>query len=463
MKVYPAILTVLLPMLVSTAPAGDDSDFRAIYRELVETNTVFGQGSCTSATDRIAARMRARGFAQSDLFSFAPEGRPKEGGIVATLAGRDPRAGAIILLGHLDTVPASAEDWGRDPFKLTEQDGYFIARGAIDMKALDAIWIDSMLRLKTGPRPRRTVRMVLTCGEEGAGENGLRWLIKHRPDLAKADFALNEGGGGRLSPDGRPLSLTFQVLEKTYADFSLTTTNPGGHSSVPRPDNAIVQLAAATQKIATSPFPVHLNDTTRAFFLHSAKQAPPPLAAAMRTVAVDPEDAAAQSALAADPQYNATMRTTCVVTRITGGQANNALPQRATAVVNCRILPGETVTGTMAALRRAVGDPGVAITPLEGGTQEAIAQPLPLALVRQAEQVAARFFTGVPVIPTMAVAASDAPALIAAGVPTYGVPGILTDADGGNMHGRNERVRVRSLLQGRAYIHALLKAYVEKS
>lgn len=457
-----AILLAMLPVPALAAPLVDDSEFRSTYRVLVSTNTVHGQGSCTEAAGLINARLRSHGFTPTDLFTFAPEGLPTEGGLVATLAGRDPGAAPIMLLGHLDTVPANAEDWGRDPFRLVEQDGYFIGRGAIDMKALVAIWVDTMVRMKAGPRPRHTVRMVLTCGEEGAGENGLRWLIKHRPDLTQAAFALNEGGGGRLSPEGKPLNLTFQVLEKSYADFSLTATNPGGHSSVPRADNAIVALATAVQKIAATPFPVHLNDTTRAFFRRSADQAPPSLATAMRSIAANPDDRAAQVVLAADPQYNATMRTTCVVTRIAGGQANNALPQRATAVVNCRILPGETVAQTLAALRDAAGNADITITPVEGGTQEAIAQPLPIALVQQAEAVAARHFPGVPVIPTMAVAASDAPALIAAGVPTFGVSGLLTDADGGNMHGRNERVRVKSLLQARSYIGDLVQAYANQ-
>jgi acetylornithine deacetylase/succinyl-diaminopimelate desuccinylase-like protein len=457
-----ALLLATLPAPVLAALPDDDGDFRSTYRELVETKTVHGAGSCSAAASQIDARLRAHGFTSSDLFRFAPEGLPMEGGLVATLTGRDRDTAPIILLGHLDTVPASSEDWGSDPFHLVEQDGYFVGRGAIDMKALIAIWVDTIIRMKAEPPPRHTVRLVLTCGEEGAGENGLRWLIKHRPDLTRAAFALNEGGGGRLSPEGKPLNLTFQVLEKSYADFNLVATNPGGHSSVPRADNAIVALATAIQRIAATPFPVHLNDTTRAFFLRSADQAPPPLAQAMRSIAVNPDDRAAQVVLAADPQYNATMRTTCVVTRIAGGQANNALPQRATAVANCRILPGETVAQTLAALRDAVGNAEVTITPLEGGTQEAIAQPLPTALVQQAEAVGARHFPGVPVIPTMAVAASDAPALIAAGVPTFGVPGILSDADGGNMHGRNERVRVESLLRGRSYIRELVRAYANR-
>jgi acetylornithine deacetylase/succinyl-diaminopimelate desuccinylase-like protein len=457
-----AILLAILPGPAVAAPPIHDAEFRSTYRELVETNTVHGQGSCTTAAGLITARLRSHGFTRTDLVTFAPEGRPAEGGLVATLVGRDPDAAPIMLLGHLDTVPASSEDWGRDPFHLVEQEGYFVGRGAMDMKALIAIWVDTIIRIKAEPPPRHTVRLVLTCGEEGAGENGLRWLIKHRPDLTKAAFALNEGGGGRLSAEGKPLNLTFQVLEKSYADFSLVATNPGGHSSVPRGDNAIVALATAIQRIATTPFPVHLNDTTRAYFLRSADQAPPPLAKAMRSIAVNPDDQAAPVILAADPQYNAMMRTTCVVTRIAGGQANNALPQRATAVVNCRILPGETVAQTLAKLRDAIGSADVTIAPLENGTQEAVAQPLPTALVQQAEAVAARHFPGVPVIPTMAVAASDAPALISAGVPTFGVPGLLTDADGGNMHGRNERVRVQSLLQARSYVGDLVEAYANQ-
>lgn len=455
-------LALVLAALPAPVLAQNDAQFRASYRELVETNTVHGEGSCSLAASRIAARLAAQGFAASDLLAFAPEGLPAEGGLVATLAGRDLTAAPIILLGHLDTVPARAQDWGRDPFRLEEVDGYFVARGAMDMKALIAVWIDSLIRLKAGPLPRRTVRLVLTCGEEGAGENGLRWLIRNRPDLVKAQFALNEGGGGRLAPNGKPLSLTFQVLEKSYADFTLTATNPGGHSSVPRADNAITALAAGLQAIAVTPFPVHLNDTTRAFFQRSAGQAPAPLSDAMRAIATDPNDAAAAAVLAADPQYNASLRTTCVVTRIAGGQANNALPQRATAVVNCRILPGETVAQTLARLQDLVKASDVTVAPSPDGNQEAIAQPLPVALVRVAEQVAAKHFPGVPVIPTMAVAASDAPHLIAAGVPTFGVPGILTDADGGNMHGRGERVGVAALLRGRAYLHDLVRAYADQ-
>ena len=455
MSIVAAALMLLAPSAI------DENRFRVIYRELVETNTVHDVGSCTNAARQIATRLAAAGYPAADLHRFAPEGHPEEGGLVATLPGRDPAAPAVLLLGHLDTVPARREDWDRDPFSLAEQNGYFIGRGTIDMKGLIAVWVDAMIELLEGPRPRRTVRLVLTCGEEGEGVNGLRWLIAQRPDLIRAGFALNEGGGGRLTPDGRPATLAFQILEKSYADFELTVTNAGGHSSLPRQDNAIVSLSRAIDRISATVFPARIDDTIRAFFRRSAPAASQPFANAMRTLAAKPEDAAAQSVLSSDPQYNAVMRTTCVVTRVSGGHANNALPQRATAVLNCRILPGETVAGTLKTLQRAVDDPAVTIAPKAGGTQESLAQPLPVALLRIAEAVAAEHFPGVPVIPTMAVAASDAPALIAAGVPTYGVPGIMTDADGGNMHGRNERVRVSALMQGRGYIRKLLNRYLE--
>jgi acetylornithine deacetylase/succinyl-diaminopimelate desuccinylase-like protein len=456
---------VLLAALLTAQPAlaadPGEARFRAIYRDIVAINTVHGEGSCTRAAAAAATHLRQAGFSNSDLFSFAPENHGDEGGLVAVLRGSDAGRGAILLLGHLDTVPARREDWNRDPFVLAEENGYFIARGAQDMKGLIAIWIDALATLRKGAPPQRTVRLALTCGEEGAGINGLRWLIANRPDLLKADFALNEGGGGRLAPDGAPQSLAFQVLEKTYADFQLVAIDAGGHSSVPRPDNAIVALGDAIKRIASAPFPARVSDTTRAFFRESANSASPPYDAAMRRIAVSPEDVSALSVLARDPQYNAMLRTTCVATRIAGGHANNALPQRATAIVNCRILPGETVAGTLAELKAAIGEIAVEVAPVEGGTQAAIAQPLPEPLVRIARGVASLIFPGVPVIPTMSVAASDSPALIAAGIPTYGVPGIMTDSDGGNMHGRNERVRVKALMGGRRYILELLKRVLD--
>lgn len=447
-------------MALASPAAAQDATARAILKELVEINTVQGEGSCTRAAQAVARRLASAGYAPGDLLEFAPAEQPAEGGLVATLTGTDPSAKPLLLLGHLDTVPARREDWARDPFQLGEENGYLIGRGVQDMKALIAIWTDAMIRLRTVPRPRKTVRLVLTCGEEGRGVNGLGWLIRNRPELLKAELALNEGGGGRLNGSGAPESLALQVLEKSYADFELEATNPGGHSSVPRPDNAIVSLARAIGQIADHPFPIQLTDTARAFFAASAATAPPQAAAAMQRVSRRPDDAAAIAILARDPQYNATMRTTCVTTRVAGGHANNALPQRATGIVNCRILPGQTVAAVNATLQRLAG-PDVQVRPVEGGTQEAMLQPVPDALLRVARDVAAEVFPGIPVIPTMAVAASDAPQLIATGVPTYGVPGIMTDPDGGNMHGRNERLRVSAFLAGRRYLNRLLDRLLE--
>ena len=437
----------------------DEASLRATYEQLVQTNTAFGDGDCTLAAQRLVARLQtARGPGIAEV--FGPPGHPKEGGLIATLPGSDPRAGAILLLGHLDVVEARREDWGRDPFVLVEQNGFYRARGAADMKALDAIWVDLLAERASARPPRRTVKLALTCGEEGQGLNGLRWLIANRPDAVRAAYALNEGGGGRVDAAGRPVALHFQVLEKTYQDYRLTVTNPGGHSALPRPDNAILELAAALARVGAYRFPLNLNDTTRAFLTRGAARAPAPLARAMRAVARDGDSGAAQI-LARDPQLNATLRTTCVPTRVDAGQANNALPQHAVANVNCRIVPGETIAGTLATLRE-VARAGVAVDAVEVGDIAARPQALPTDLLRRAEAIAAAMFPGVPVLPTMTVTASDAPALIRFGVPVYGVPGILMEADGGGLHGRDERVRVSSVLKGRAYLAALVRDMAEQ-
>ncbi|MFZ4688040.1 MAG: M20/M25/M40 family metallo-hydrolase [Polymorphobacter sp.] len=228
-----------VPGLAADRP--DQTAFRGLYKELVETNTTHSVGDCTLAARRMAARLKAAGFADGDLNVFVPENLPLDGGLIATFAGSDAKKGAIMLLAHLDVVEAKREDWVRDPFTLIEDGGFFYARGSADDKAQAAIWTDAMARLKTqGAKPKRTIKLVLSCGEEsGARINNVRWLIEKHPDWLKADFALNEGGGGSLKPDGTPLALGFQAGEKVSQNFKVEALNPGGHSSVPRPDNAI--------------------------------------------------------------------------------------------------------------------------------------------------------------------------------------------------------------------------------
>lgn len=439
----------------------DQAAFREIYEELVETNTTLSAGDCTGAARKMAARLKAAGYADSDLHVLVAPDHPKEGSLVAVLKGSDPKAGAVLLLGHLDVVEARREDWTRDPFVLVEEGGYFYGRGTADMKGLDAIWVDTLIRLKQGGKPpRRTLKMALTCGEETAEAfNGADWLVKNRRELIAADFVLNEGGGGRLKADGSRDVLSIQVGEKAAQSYRVTVTNPGGHSSRPRPDNAIYQLAEALLKIRAHVFPARFTDTTKVGFELRAKQ-DDAVGRALRRLLANPEDAEAARAAAADVNVNAILHTNCVTTRLEAGHANNALPQRAAATVNCRIFPGETVEGTRETLVKVIADPEVKVEVIPPVRPIAVTPPLDPKVVEPMKRLAAKHFPGVPVIPSMSAGATDGRYFGPAKIPVYGVPGIFGDPDGNGAHGLNERIRVRSLYEGRDYLFELVKAYV---
>jgi acetylornithine deacetylase/succinyl-diaminopimelate desuccinylase-like protein len=438
----------------------DQAAFRAIYKELVETNTTLSVGSCTLAAERMASHLKTAGFADADLTLFALPEKPKEGGLVAILKGSDPRLGAVLLLGHLDLVEARREDWTRDPFTLIEENGYFYARGTSDMKGLDAIWVDTLMRLKQGKTPpKRTLKMALTCGEEtNEAFNGASWLANNRPDLVKADFGLNEGGGGRLTPDGKRDVLFVQVGEKASQNFQFEVTNRGGHSSRPEPDNAIYNLANALVKIQAYTFPVKLTDTTRAGFAIRAERGDV-AGNALKRLLADPTDAEAARIAATDVQVNSILHTNCVATRLDAGHASNALPQRARAIVNCRIFPGETWQETRDTLMRVVGDPKVSITALNADKPVASPPPLDPKVVEPMKAVAAKHFPGVPLLPAMSSGATDALYFGPVKLPIYGVPGLFWDPDGNGVHGLNERAHVESLYAGRDYLFDLVKTY----
>ncbi len=323
-----------------------------------------------------------------------------------------------------------------------------------------AIYVDTLARLRAGPRPKRTVKLALTCGEETTGVfNGAEYLAAHERPLIDAAFALNEGGGGRLGPDGKPLLLAVQVSEKTSQNYTLEARNPGGHSSMPRPDNAINELAAALTRIAAYSFPVKIDATTRAFWTRTAAIVPPPVGAAMRAVVANPDDAAAAAALSRDPLFNSTLRTTCVATLVDAGHAENALPQRASANINCRIFPGETIEGVRDVLARVIADPGISVTAKPRRGPLSSPAPLDAAVLGPATAIANQMYPGVPLIPIMSTGASDSIYLAAAGIPSYGVPGIFYEADGGGIHGLNEHIRVKSVLDGRDYLFRLIQTY----
>ncbi|WP_419808987.1 M20/M25/M40 family metallo-hydrolase [Sphingomonas sp.] len=438
----------------------DQQAFFALYKELVETNTTLSSGSCTQAAAQIGARLKAAGYTDAQLTYFSVPDHPKEGGLVAVLPGSDPRARPMLLLAHLDVVEARREDWQRDPFTLVEEGGYYYGRGTVDDKAQAAIWTDAMIRFRTaGYRPKRTIKLALTCGEETTfAFNGAEWLAKNRPELIAAEFALNEGGGGRNDERGNRQLLAIQVGEKAAQNYTFATTNPGGHSSQPVPDNAIYRLADALKAVQGYEFPVRFTDTTRAFFTASAKQLGGETGTAITRLLANPQDGGADAIVSRDKALHSTLRTTCVATLVNAGHAENALPQRATANVNCRIFPGETVEGTLARLKELAGA-GVTVTANQPIRPTAIPPTLDPKIIGPAQAVAARHFPGLPILPVMSTGATDGIFFEAIGIPVYGVPGMFIDKDGGGIHGLNERIRVRSLYDGRDYLFDLVKAY----
>jgi acetylornithine deacetylase/succinyl-diaminopimelate desuccinylase-like protein len=439
----------------------DQVAFRTLYKEMVETDTSYPQGSCTLLAGRVAAHLREAGFAAQDITLFSVPEHPLEGGIVAVLPGTSKSAKPMLLLGHLDVVAAKRADWTRDPFTLIEENGNFYGRGTADMKGMDATWVDALMRFKRdGYHPRRTIKMALTCGEETSEAfNGADWLAKNKPDLIAAAFALNEGGGGRTDGHGKLLVQSMQVGEKAAQNYTVEATNPGGHSSIPIRDNAIYELADALIKVRGYEFPVKFTATTRAFFAKAGAARHDELGAAMVALARNPDDHAAETIVSRDRSFHSMLRTTCVATLLAGGHAENALPQRATANVNCRIFPGETLEGTQAALVAAIDDPQVTVTAAHA--RGPIAQPPPLdpKIMEPAEKLVARYFPGVPLVPTMSTGATDGIYLEAIGIPVYGVPGFWGDPDGNGVHGLNERRSVRALYVGRDFLNDLIKAY----
>lgn len=442
----------------------DQTAFVDIFRELVETDTSHVTGSCTLAAERMLDRLRRAGYGPGEADIFIPDGHPRDGGLVARLTGTDPAAPAMLLVDHIDVVAARREDWPRDPFKLTQENGYFIGRGVIDDKALSAIWVDSLIRLKQdGFQPRRTIKVALTCGEEsGDAVNGVQWLLAHRRDAVDAGVAFNEGGYGMTDADGRPQALYLAVGEKHSQTFVIEARNPGGHSSRPRADNAIHALSDALLRIRDLAFPIRMTDANRAYFDRMGTVVGGTLGEQMRLLAQGRANAATIAAVTAHPVHNATLRTTCVATTLEAGHAVNALPQRARAHIQCRLFPGDSIAETERRLRDAIDGTGVALTRDQSGRNpDVVAVPPPLdpAIVGPAEAVARELFPGLPLIPTLLTAGTDGRYLSAAGIPTYGIPGILLDPDGNGAHGVDERIRVRSLMEGRDYLHALIKRY----
>ena len=457
-----AALPGLAQAQADPAPRPDQLAFRDLYKELVETNTTLSSGSCTAAAEKMASRLKAAGYADADLHLFQAEGHPKEGGLVAVLHGSDPKARPMLLLAHIDVVEAKREDWVRDPFTLVEENGYFYARGSADDKAEASVWVDTLIRFKTGGfHPRRDIKMALTCGEETASAfNGAGYLATHERALIDAAFALNEGAGGRLDADGKRIALNIQAGEKFPQDYRLEVTNPGGHSSRPTKDNAIYHLAGGLVRLSQYEFPIAFTDASKGYFTRMAPLVGGEMGAAMTALVKDPTDAKALAVVESDPGYNGMLHTTCVATMLDGGHATNALPQRARANVNCRIFPGTSAEQVAETLNRVVADPQIKIS-LMGARSEVTkaAPPLTPEIMKPVETVSAKMWPGVPIIPVLTAGATDGAFLSPVGIPTYGLSGMFGDPDGGGVHGLNERIRVRSLYEGRDFLYEVIKLY----
>jgi acetylornithine deacetylase/succinyl-diaminopimelate desuccinylase-like protein len=425
---------------------------REIFQELIDINTTNSVGDNTAAAQAMADRLLGAGFDPADVHVI--EAAPRKGNLVARLRGRDSGRRPILLLAHIDVVEADPADWNLDPFTFVEQDGFYYGRGTTDDKDEAAIHVANLIRMKReGFVPDRDIVIALTADEEGGPANGVAFLLANHRELIDAEYALNEGGGGVIQ-NGRRISNTVQAAEKVYQSFRLEVLNPGGHSSLPREDNAIYELVHALTRIQEHGFPVMLNDVSRAYFAATANLVEPQTAAAMRRVLGDPPDPGAVEILSHIPAFNSRMRTTCVATMLAGGHAENALPQRAQAVVNCRIVPGHDPMDVKATLERVADQPGLTVTPMDDATPS---PPSPLApeILQAVERITEEMWPGVPVVPAMSTGATDGLYLRNAGIPVYGVSGLFRDIDDNRAHGQDERIEIRSFFEGMEFLYRL--------
>jgi acetylornithine deacetylase/succinyl-diaminopimelate desuccinylase-like protein len=460
---FAAVLTAGAPQSAAAQAPGADQ-FRAILKEMVETDSSVDSGSCTAVTEKIAARMKAAGFPAENIRLLVPAEQAKAGNIVVILPGRDPKLKAVLMSGHVDVVNAKRADWVRNPYEMIEENGYYYGRGVADMKGQAATFIDAMLRYNTERyRPLRTIKMALTCGEEGGGfVNGARWLTQNHRELIDAGMGLNEGGYGELDEKGNRIANGIQAAQKVSMGFTLETTNVGGHSSRPRPDNAIYSMARALDRISKQDFPVHFIDANRSYFTSMSKIVGGEMGAAMTALLANPQDKAATAILDRDPTYHTMLRTTCVATMMEAGHASNALPQRARTTVNCRAVPGETNESVQAALVRWIDDPEVKVIGAQRAGARVPPSPLTDKVMAPIRKVSEQVWPGVPVVINMAPGATDAVSYDAAGIATYGISGLFRDPDANGVHGLDERMRIRSLMDARDFMYRLIKVYADQ-
>ncbi|MGD0434851.1 MAG: M20/M25/M40 family metallo-hydrolase [Bryobacteraceae bacterium] len=440
---------------------------RDIFQQLIEINTTDSVGSTTVAAQAMAKRLSDAGIPEADIKLAGPNDR--KGNLVVRLHGAaGTKLKPILLIGHLDVVEARRSDWTTDPFQFVEKDGYFYGRGTQDMKVNDAILTTTFIRFhREGYRPDRDLILALTADEEGGKSNGVDWLLKNRREWVDAEFVLNADAGGITTIQGKPLNVDVEASEKLYADFQVSATNPGGHSSMPVPDNAIYHLTDALSRLEHAPFPFELNAVTRAYFERRAALETGRAAADMKAILRTPPDETAIARLSSDARFNSTMRTTCVATRLEAGHANNALPQLAQANVNCRILPGHSSEEVRQELIRIFADPKVVVRYVDNAGNVSDRAPdakgfatvmPPPEVLKPLERVADEMWPGAPVIPDMETGASDSIYTVAVGLPSYGINGVAIDQNDVRAHGKDERVRVSSFYDGVEFYYRFLKA-----
>ena len=443
---------------------------REIFKQLIETNTTDSVGSVTAAATAMRERLLAAGFAANDLKLLGPN-KLKMNLVVNYHGKAGSTLKPILAICHLDVVEAKKEDWTTDPFVFTEKDGFFYGRGTQDIKEGDAALVYTLMRMKReGFVPDRDLVVALTADEEGGKSNGVDWLIQHHPELMKAEFVINPDAGGVFAQKGKATVFDVEATEKTYADFHVTATNKGGHSSLPTIDNAIYHLADALSKLEKTPFPVEMNAVTTAEFEQMAKVLQGQDAADMKAVAANPADEAAVAHLSAIPDWNATMRTTCVATMMSAGHAPNALPQRAMANVNCRILPGHSGEQTRQTLIKLFDDPTLMVDfvtdagmVMGKGDERMSAPPPPVNKTVQGalDKTVHELWPGLAIVPTMEPGATDSIYTVAAGIPSYGLNGFQLDEDDVRAHGMNERMGVESYYKGVEFTYLFMRALVE--
>ncbi len=450
----------------ASAKSSEDTHKEAVdvFRQLIEINTTDSVGSVTAAAKAMQQRFLDAGFPASDMQLLGPNDR-KQNLVLRYRGASGPKP--ILLIGHLDVVEARREDWTTDPFQFVTKDGYYYGRGTQDMKNSDAILVETLLRFhREGFKPSRDIILALTADEEGGKSNGVEWLVRNHRDLVDAEYVLNPDGGGVELRNGKPTIFSVDASEKLYADYQLLVTNPGGHSSLPVPDNAIYQLADGLESIQHYTFPLELNGVTRAYFEAESKILAGQTADDMRALLRTPPDAEAARRLSQVPEYNSTLHTTCVATRLDAGHANNALPQRAAANINCRIVPGHSQEDIRQDLIRVLNNPKITVSYVddgggvhERGTDRRAFAPAAVnpEVMHALNQIVPRMWPDTPIVPTMADGASDGVYTMAAGMPTYQISGIALETSDARAHGRDERLPIESFARGVDFYYDFLK------